>query len=344
LLQISKDTLHLITKYAGEARSHEDVASTLENSMRRLSFIAAAWASAGEKKIGLSDWVKNGESVLVLGRSPEMESTMQELNRAIVFRMSQLILNLSEAERAHDGRPERQIWVVMDELREVGRLEHFNNLLVAGRSKGACVVVGFQDIPGLQAVYGKELAKELVGVCAHKAFLRTSDLDTQNFASSQLGYREIELPRVSSNHGSFDRMNERENVTLANSGVSLSYQRMQEALVLPSELETLPRPSPATGISGYYKSAAVLNPYFANIPGDEVSRLLPRPAPSNGQIPEKDLDFVPRFDEKDMLSLKEWDEEDLRRLNLQKFPALLETDADKKDWSKLLPNKAEIER
>jgi hypothetical protein len=124
-----------------------------------------------------------------------------------------------------------------------------------------------------------------------------------------------------------ERFNERENVTLTNTGASLSYNRMHDALVLPSQLESLPRPSPATGISGYYKTAAVQNPYFANIPGDVVSNLLP--PPDGKPIPKKRQDFVPRFDLKsEMLSLKEWTMEDLKRLNLQNNPALLETEED----------------
>lgn len=75
-------TRYLIAKYAGSTRTDKDIASTLENSMRRLSFVAAAWELAMEK-VSLVDSLKIGESVLLLGSSPKMESTFREFNRAI---------------------------------------------------------------------------------------------------------------------------------------------------------------------------------------------------------------------------------------------------------------------
>lgn len=51
----------------------------------------------------------------------------------------------------------------LDELRDLGRLDALNRLLLKGRSKNVSVVLGFQDIEGLREVYGDKVANEIVG-------------------------------------------------------------------------------------------------------------------------------------------------------------------------------------
>ena len=323
LLASSTDTRYLIEKYAGHTRTANDIASTLENSMRRLSFVAAAWELA-TKKVSLADWLKNGESVLLLGSSPKMESTFRELNRAILHRAAQLIREQGEADREGKGRPPRQTWIVVDELREAGRLDGFHSLLVEGRSKGACVVLGFQDIPGLYSVYGRELAAEMIGLCSNKAFLRSSDNDTQEFASKSFGSQEIDLPRISVSQGSTQTYG-RERSTSESQTTQYSYQRETKPLLLPSQFRSdLPRPTPNTGLSGYYQTALVGQPYFANISGGFIHQTLGQV--DYDSLPKKHADLLPRNDpEGKLLSLREWDDADLARLNLEEHPALLET-------------------
>lgn len=324
LLKSSTDTRYLIEKYAGTSRTAKDIASTLENSLRRLSFVAAAWELA-TKKVSLADWLKDGESVLLLGSSPKMESTFRELNRAILHRAAQLIREQGEADRESNGRPPRQTWIVVDELREAGRLDGFYSLLVEGRSKGACVVLGFQDIPGLYSVYGRELAAEMIGLCSNKAFLRSSDNDTQEFASRSFGTQEIDLPRASVSHG-VSRTYGDSRSTSESTTTQYSYHRETKPLLLPSQFRSdLPRPTPNTGLNGYYQTALVGQPYFANIPGTFIHQTLGKV--DYETLPDEHSDLLPRIDPAGkMLSLKEWDDADLERLNLREYPELLETD------------------
>lgn len=341
LLRTCKEARYLVSKYANETRTASDIASTVENSMRRLSFVAAAWEHATER-ISLEDWVANQESVLLLGRSPQMESTLAELNRAMLFRLAQLIRSQSEAVRDPSGKPPRQTWIVVDELRDAGRLDGFNSLLVEGRSKGACVVLGFQDIPGLHTVYGANLANELVGLCANKAFLRTGDSTTQSFASDCFGHQDIELPRFSVTEGVQQTSSAQGRSSTVSSSTQYSQQRLSRPLILASQFrDDLPRPSRETGVSGYYLTATVHHPYFANLSGDFIEQALP--AINYVALAEEQRDFLPRGAAGDeTFTLKEWAEADLRRLNLEGHPELLETDADKADppsaepWRNLL--------
>lgn len=341
LLKTSKDTRHLIAKYVTDKTSDQDVASTIENSMRRLSFVAAGWDAAGERKMSLRDWVENGESVLILGRSPLIESTFVELNRAILFRLAQIIRDQPNSDRATDGKPERQTWVVVDELSEAGKLDGFNALLKEGRSKGACVVLGFQDLHGLEETYGPRLGRELVGICRNKAFLRTTDPDTQKYASECFGAQEVDLPRISSSKN-WGSTSGREFSSNQSQNHTLSYQRLTQPVVLASQFGSdLRPPSRALGLSGFYLTAALPQPYFANIPGAFLDQTIPEV--DVGGLAEVEQDFVPRFKPgAPQVSLREWDDEDLERLHLEKYPELLETDEDQapspsdKGWGDML--------
>ena len=63
----------------------------------------------------------------------------------------------------------------LDDVREAGKLDGLSRLLNQGRTKGACVVLGFQDSDGMRDVYGEYVANELVGQCANKAILRVEN-------------------------------------------------------------------------------------------------------------------------------------------------------------------------
>lgn len=74
------------------------------------------------------------------------------------------------------------------------KLPGFLRGMTFGRSKGACTVLAFQDIPGLAHNYGADrlLSQELVGACENKGFLRITDEPTQDFASKQFGEHEVD--------------------------------------------------------------------------------------------------------------------------------------------------------
>ncbi|MFX8836738.1 type IV secretion system DNA-binding domain-containing protein, partial [Acinetobacter baumannii] len=59
----------------------------------------------------------------------------------------------------------QQAWFFLDEVREAGELDGLSRLMTKGRSKGACVVLGFQDIDGMRDVYGDQVANEICAQC-----------------------------------------------------------------------------------------------------------------------------------------------------------------------------------
>lgn len=245
-----------------EPRTLANILSTVRVRMAQLEPIAAAWAKA-EDEVSLAEWAA-GEMVLVLGNDETSRVCLDALNRAILRRSVELVLS----------GPEVEGWrtlYVLDEVAQMGRLDCLSPLLTKGRSKGASVVLGFQDMDGLRAVYDKA-ADEIVGQCATKALLRVESPATAEWASRALGGAE----RV-----------ERQ-VTVSKAGDSTTHQRVRRDAALPGEFLSLPAATRAAGVTGYFVVPEVgafratllpaylrkhLHPKAAGVPD-----FLPRPA------------------------------------------------------------------
>ena len=128
-----------------------------------------------EKQSALVWWNSN-----TTGRDEDFKAPLDALNRVIFNQLVQLSLKQPNTERANT-------WFFLDELREAGKLDRINALIVEGRSHGIRVVIGFQDIDGLREVYGEHAANEIAGVCVNKAFLRLDSESTAQWAAKLIG-------------------------------------------------------------------------------------------------------------------------------------------------------------
>ena len=159
---------------------------------------------------------------------------MDALNRVMFQRATELAL------REPNSRT-RRTWFFLDEIREAGVLDGLGRLMNKGRSKGCCVALGFQDIHGLKAVYGAEVALEVVGQCSQKALLRMESESTAKWASATVGqYEQVDVMRGQS--GSLDRSYQR----------SASEQWRTADVVMPSEFLSIPPTTEAHGLTGYF--------------------------------------------------------------------------------------------
>ena len=230
------DTAYLVERYFSNERTANDVMATLDTKLRPYQTVAAAWSRA-QQSISLSEWLSD-EYILVLGNDEEARSPIDAINQVIFKRLSELVIAQPESTT-------RRTWFFIDELKEAGRLEGLTSLLTKGRSKGACVVLGFQDIEGLSVTYGdSRAAKEIVGLCANKAILRTDSTETAKWAASLFGSREMLEYRTTESSG--------ESKAGKQTSTTQSEQIQQRETVLYAEIGALPVCGPANGLSGYY--------------------------------------------------------------------------------------------
>lgn len=236
VLLSTEHTAYLVERYFANEKVANDVMSTLDTKVRAYQYVAAAWSRA-TRHISLSEWLTQ-EYILVLGNDEETRTAIDAINQVIFKRLSELVIAQPESKS-------RRTWFFLDELKEAGKLEGLTSLLTKGRSKGACVVLGFQDIEGLSVAYGdNRTAREIVGLCANKAILRTDSPTTAEWASSLFGAGEMLEIRVTESSGTSGDHSQK--------STSTSEHLQKRESVLASEFMSLPMSGPENGLNGYY--------------------------------------------------------------------------------------------
>ncbi len=84
-----------------------------------------------------------------------------------------------------------QTWIIADELPILRRQAQLETLVVRGRKRGLCAVLGFQAITQLRALYGRDQTATMAAAPATKLILRTGEPETARWSSAQIGEREV---------------------------------------------------------------------------------------------------------------------------------------------------------
>lgn len=274
----------------------QGVRATVATKIAPYEVIAAAWDNATEK-VSLTEFMK-GEFVLVLGNDEETRTALDAINKVLFKRLSELILAGSETKT-------RQTWIFIDEVREAGNLEGLSRLMTKGRSKGACIALGFQAIEGMREVYGDNVASEITGLCNNKAILLLESPPSAQWASELFGKAELIDRRESiSRNQQQGRWS-----LLPGRNRSISEQRLTTDSVLASEIMTLPPASPENGLQGFFITRE-RGAYRQTVTWGKM-------APMTRRGIKDEANFLPRPGEQQYL--REWDFADHVRLGIKQL-------------------------
>lgn len=289
LLASTPYTKDLIELYLSVPERASDILATVATKMGPYSFIAAAWSQASEK-VSLKEW-GNEESILVLGTDEANRQALDAINRVVFKRISEIILSQTES-------ADRRTWIFLDEARQAGFLDGLDSILTNGRSKGASVVLGFQDIEGMREVNGDKVANELIGQCSHVTVLRLASPATAQWAANLFGSYERFEDHTSDSSSEGDHGD--------TASTTVSKQRVKREAVLSSEFLSLPPTSRKNGLTGYSIVPGV-GAYQMHLTAEWLDARLPKPDPA---VPN----FLPR--PQSIQHLPSWTEADRRRLGL----------------------------
>ena len=294
ILASSRYTEDLLSHFRVEETS-ENVCSTLATKLGKFSSIAASWEGA-ERQFTIQEWITS-QTAIVLGNSPKAKKPIRSLNQLLFSSIAKAVIDLP-------GQDKAKHWFFLDELRELGALDMLGDMMTVGRSKGASMVLGFQDINGIQAEYGKERALELVGQTGNFALLRINGTqpDTQKWASQVAGQlRFQETKRTTSENTSRDG---------TTSGVSSSREVKTEDIFIPSYFsQSIPRTCFENGMLGVFYSKSQL--YEQEYSGE----ILFTNKGTANQVPVSDPNF-PDHIPFDSGLLEPWGKKDLKRLKI----------------------------
>lgn len=279
-------------------RTRGNIRSTLNARLSVYEPVAAAWHAATRPAFSFKTWQQgNGREILILGNDEASRAAIDPINRAMFQRAAELTLARPEGQ-------DSQTWFFLDEVREAGRLNSLNSLLLKGRSKGACVVLSFQDIDGLREVYGDRLANEIVANCNNVALLRTSSASTAQWAADMFGkFFVIEKDRT-------------QGISGAEISSSETHRLSERAAVPSGEFLYLPLPTKESGLVGFFRDARASR--------DESKRYtLAWPALDQHRIQERGQNFFPADLTK--LVLEPWNAGDHARLGISSGPTFTPT-------------------
>ncbi len=177
--------LESVEDFFAKTRDARSVRMTLTVENSAYSVIAAAWerARSAGRAFSIRDWVANtGPQVLVLGASKQSRTALATINRLVLQRVQQLTLDYPGA----NAKSGRRTWVFLDEFPALGAIPNLEEFLTEGRSRGVCVVLGFQHIAHVRKFYG-DMANALVGQCLHQAYFRANDGEAAKWCASHFG-------------------------------------------------------------------------------------------------------------------------------------------------------------
>lgn len=131
----------------------------------------------------------------------------------------------------------KRVWLSVDELASLGKLESFVGAATKGRKHGLRIIASIQDWAQLDECYGKDSAKTILSCFRNYIIFGASNAYNAEKASEVLGDHEVERLKETSNIGA-----------VANSSTgSRAVGHERERLVYPSEISNLP------DLTGYIK-------------------------------------------------------------------------------------------
>lgn len=184
-------------------------------------------------EFSLRTWLDSGCGNLFITWREDMQASLMPLISTWTDIVSNAVLSL-EADR------KRRIWLVLDELGALGRLNSLESALTRGRKHGLCVIAGLQSTAQLDRTYGRESAIVLRSCFRNLVVFAVakSDPDTAEMLSRSLGEREVDRQQHSRSEGP-------NGIT---KGVSL--QRVSERIAIASQITELPNLSAFLALSG----------------------------------------------------------------------------------------------
>jgi Cdc6-like AAA superfamily ATPase len=279
VLSSTPSTKDLVETYLSNERETKSIIATIATKLGPFDVVAALW-DAAESKVSLRDWL-HSESILVLGNDEAYRSSLDVINQVIFKRIVELLL-------AQPATSMGRTWFFLDEVKEAGNLDALGRLMTKGRSVGASVVLGFQDVDGMYEAFGENQAKSILGQCATKLFLRLDSPETAKWAESVFGeYEAVEVKQSASlgestsegtsttkgssttdgtSSGKSTTWNGLDRSTSTNSGTSESYSTSEST----AQSSTTGQNRSVTQAADIAKRSVILAAQFQNLPMTSV--------------------------------------------------------------------------
>ena len=175
---------------------------------------------AGASAWSLRRWVEGGHGWLWIPVRADLATSLRPLVAAWIGEVVSAVLALPPDR-------DRRLWLLLDELAALGRVQSLSDALTQGRKFGLCAVAGLQTVAQLRAAYGVHGAQTLLSCFSSQLILRASDPETADWCSRLLGDQQLSRRVKSEGSGAGgSHAGENEQISI-------------ERVVLPSEIAGL---------------------------------------------------------------------------------------------------------
>lgn len=125
----------------------------------------------------------------------------------------------------------KKTWVILDELPTLQKIPSLSRALSVSRSYGGCFLLSAQNIAQMREVYGKNMTESISSECNTRALFKTNDPISAEWVASNIGQSEVFEYKEGVSYGA----------AAVRDGVNVQFQDRLKALVLPSEVQNLPK-------------------------------------------------------------------------------------------------------
>lgn len=191
----------LVRKYCPESAllvESEEITKTTQGFLVNLAAylstvadLAAAWGGKKQegKAISFKKWllgdVRDHRTIIIQGNRRYLP-----LQQAYIQAIMEIVGGTISSPTMAESRT-RKIWLVMDEVAQIGKIETLTTTLAVGRSKGVRMILGAQDLSQIREIYGDNVAEAWATNISTWILGKTSAVETADYFSNFIGKRKI---------------------------------------------------------------------------------------------------------------------------------------------------------
>ncbi|MDB2613592.1 ATPase, T2SS/T4P/T4SS family [Chlamydiales bacterium] len=124
---------------------------------------------------------------------------------------------------------DRRVWFILDEIPSLNRVSSLDRLVTLGRKYGACSLLSLQSPSQMDAIYGSNITKTIIGNCATRIVFSDNDPEVAHRISKAFGECEIEEPQEGISYGANE----------IRDGVNLSSVKKLKPVVSANSIQSL---------------------------------------------------------------------------------------------------------
>ena len=191
--------------------SEGQIGNIYSNFKSRVTYFTSLPSDIDEKKeLDLKKWLTDTTNTSTIFLLNDVKNKDLNAIRIAVFLniVIKELLTLTESKS-------RKIFFLLDEFGSLQKMQSIVDLLALGRSFGARVFIGIQEIQRLYSIYGKELTSTIVNNTSSKIVLRANEAETAEYMARLIGEVKRKETNLTNTTGA-DLNSNREGASFAN--------------------------------------------------------------------------------------------------------------------------------